>query len=268
MKQIISFATLYLLLLTSYLTAQDFEVVSWNIQSDGSKKDTIAKQLTDKDITGETWGSDVELWGFSEVKNVSTAFAIKHALGKDHYWFILGETGGADKLMAIFNTEKFELLDYFELHSVNFTGTYRAPLVLHLRHKQSGKDFYFMVNHLARTNANVRRAQVKKLVSWIAEQTIPIIAVGDYNFDYRIDGGYGNQSYKMFMKKGVMQWKHPENMLMTQCAKKYNSILDFIFTRDIAGIRHKKSKIISWQGDCPDDQNTSDHRPIIGYFTF
>ena len=40
------------------------------------------------------------------------------------------------------------------------------------------------VNHLARGNAELRQEQAKALRLWAADQELPIIGIGDYNFDF------------------------------------------------------------------------------------
>jgi endonuclease/exonuclease/phosphatase family metal-dependent hydrolase len=73
----------------------------------------------------------------------------------------------------------------------------RSPLVLKLKHNGTGKEFFFMVNHLYRGNGiDARRLdQATALNQWAAAQTLPVIAVGDYNFDYDLDPGQQAQNY-------------------------------------------------------------------------
>lgn len=46
-----------------------------------------------------------------------------------------------------------------------------------------------MVNHLYRSNNERRHAQAQGLNEWARSQTLPVIATGDYNFDWHFQTG-------------------------------------------------------------------------------
>jgi endonuclease/exonuclease/phosphatase family metal-dependent hydrolase len=48
----------------------------------------------------------------------------------------------------------------------------------------------------------------------------------------------------------------------------HNSILDFIFVSGRPPWTRAKCEIIVERGDFPDDETTSDHRPVLGRFYF
>ena len=268
MKISVSILVLYLFFFNSF--SQDLNVISWNLESGGATINTITKLINDGK---NSHYKDVGVWGFSEVKDISWAYAIKDQLesssGNDH-WFELGNTGGADRLMVIFDKTKYEKLDNYELWEVNIGGRVRAPLVLKLRDKAKNEEFLFMVNHLYRSNADARNKQAKLLVEWVIEQDIPVIAVGDYNFDYSLRAGKpkGNKSFFTFTKKDNWIWIQPSTLIMSQCNTFYNSILDFIFLNDDAKKWTATSEIIVVPDDCPSDHTTPDHRPVKATFSF
>jgi len=72
---------------------------------------------------------------------------------------------------------------------INVGGNVRAPLVAQLRLKPAGPEFLFMVNHLYRSNTEWRHEQARLLNAWARSQTLPVIAVGDYNFDWDVSNG-------------------------------------------------------------------------------
>ncbi len=254
----------------SYSFSQDLSVISWNLESGGSSIKKITQLLNDGKNSEY---KNIGIWGFSEVKDINWAFAIKDQLiedtGNDH-WFEIGNTGGADKLMIVFDKTKFEMLDKYELTEINIGGRVRAPLVIKLKDVNNGIEFIFMVNHLYRSNNEARNKQSELLVEWVKEQDIPVIAVGDYNFDYSLKPNKpkGNTSFFTFTQNNHWVWVEPSIKVMTQCNTYYNSILDFIFLNDDAASWNASSEIIVVDNDCPSDHTTPDHRPIKAEITY
>jgi len=87
-------------------------------------------------------------------------------------------------LAFLYDQTKFEEIKHFEVREINFQNRYRAPLVVHLKDKVTETEFLVMNNHLARGKALVRQEQATQLVQWARIQLVPVVALGDYNFDY------------------------------------------------------------------------------------
>ena len=102
---------------------------------------------------------------------------------------VRGSSGDGMRLVALYDDTRFDLLEWYELDEINTTGNARAPLVLHLRDTLSGEQFLFMVNHLYRSRDDERHKQAQLLNDWAENQTLPVIAVGDYNFDWEVRAG-------------------------------------------------------------------------------
>lgn len=268
MKNIITF--LFAILVSYPLLSQGLQVISWNIESGGATIESI-NQIINDNLSSNF--KDVDIWGFSEVSGVTWAKSIKENLenkiSKD-YWYVLGNSGSADRLMILFDQDKFSKIDEYELYHINIGGRVRAPLVVHLKSKQDNTELLFMVNHLYRGSATARQQQAQLLDEWVQDQDLPVIAVGDYNFDYSLksNGKKGNTSFKIFTASGNWKWIPPEELIMSQCNTYYNSILDFIFINDDAENWKSTSSIVVIDGDCPDNHLTPDHRPVKGVFEF
>ena len=87
-------------------------------------------------------------------------------------------------MLIIYDSDRFQRLDDFELHRINLGGNVRAPLVGHFKIRGTDIEFLFMVNHLYRTKDFQRYEQARLLNLWASQQTLPIIAVGDDNRDW------------------------------------------------------------------------------------
>lgn len=245
------------------VSAQTLTVVSWNVESGGSDDQNIRQRI------GSFQGVDV--WGLSEVFSPSSASTFEAGAedGEDaNFEKIVGTTGGADRLAILFNAERFRLVRSQELTHIN-QGGHRAPLVAELQEISSNKNFFFMVNHLARGNADLRRRQATQLNEWVRTQTIPVIAVGDYNFDWEVVGGDQDHDlgYDNMTNANAWTWVRPATLIKSQCSPNFNSVLDFIFVNTPAQGWSGTSRIIVEPNDCDPSPLTSDHRPVVGTFS-
>ncbi len=247
-------------------------VTTWNVESGGSEVKTLTSRL------GSAVG--VDLWGLTEVSGRWAApFERAAAIGEGApFKSLLGRSGGADRLAILFDVKRFELLSWFEIPVVNVGGNVRAPIVARFRDRESNVEFLFMVNHLYRSDEAARHRQARLLNTWIAGQKLPVIAVGDYNFDWdvRSNGKSRDRGYDLLTAEGRYRWVRPRRLLSTQCSRvgdgedarcRYNSILDFVFVGGPALEWPAQSWIIQHPGDFPDTDETSDHRMVKATFT-
>jgi endonuclease/exonuclease/phosphatase family metal-dependent hydrolase len=223
---------------------------------------TIAQQVAAFD--------GVDLWGLQEVNSRSAPpiLAAAAADGEDAaFTAIQGNAGDGLHLVALYNADRFDLLEWWEETAVNTTGNVRPALVLDLKERASGLRFLFMVNHLYRSRENERHRQADILNDWGATHALPTIAVGDYNFDWDIDNGdqQHDAGYDLMTAAGAWQWVRPPALTTTQCSGwpcRYTSVLDFVFLNPAAQGWPAQSKIVVRADDFPDDATTSDHRPV------
>jgi hypothetical protein len=241
---------------------QALRVVGFNVESSGARPDVV------DDLIAAVQG--VDLWDFSEVQDAiwATLFAQAAAQGETGAFTpILGTTGGGDRLLIVYHQDRFDLVRHFELTDINIGGNVRAPLVAHFRFKPAGPEFLFMVNHLYRSNTERRHEQARLLNAWARQQTLPVIAVGDYNFDWDVTNGatMHDRGYDLLTGDGVFTWVRPPQLIRTQCS--FDSVLDFVFVAGAARQWHASSEILATEeGYCPSDQSRSDHRPVLALF--
>jgi hypothetical protein len=211
----------------------------------------------------------VDLWGFSEV-TASWAGTLMQAASQGEegsFDTILGTTGGGDRLLIVYNSTKLEKVGREELHAINVGGSVRSPLVGTFNIRATGQVFKFMVNHLYRTNDPGRHQQASQLNNWGQGESLPVIAVGDYNFDWEVQDGENkhDHGYDLMTQASVFHWIRPAVLVKTQASTGYPpSVLDFVFVHDgESGNLTGTSEIIVVPGDFPDDDNTPDHRPLL-----
>ncbi|UCF56297.1 MAG: hypothetical protein JSW15_09440 [Deltaproteobacteria bacterium] len=255
------------------LADEEIMVVSWNTESGGANPDTVAVRIASM--------NGVDLWGLCEVKDINWALAFENAAEDGEpgdFKPLLGTTGNTDRLLILYDKTQFDEIGHQEIgwedrYWFRPTMNPRSALVAHLRHKSTGQEFFFMVNHLYRGSAvDPRRLdQAKRLREWASKQSIPIIAVGDYNFDWDLDPedarhndqkGFGDMT-----ACGVFKWLKPENPVRTHDST-FNSILDFVFLANAEGKITGTSRVVVVDGDFPDNEETPDHRPVQATLEF
>lgn len=265
-----------MLLVGASVAAQDgalLTVATWNVESGEADPETIADQMAEFE--------DIDLWGLTEVESDFDAeiFELGAEAGRgEPFGRVISETGGEDRLLALYNEARFELVEVDELEDANPTGRLRSPLVLLLRDLDTGLDIAFVVNHLKSGNApddrDERHAQAIELNAWgaaAASFDLPVIAVGDYNFYYEVDGSGYDDGLDLMEADGVFEWIEPVDLVNTQCTVdgngcRFNSVVDFIFAAGPAQDWDGIAEVIVREGDFPDDDTTSDHRPVVATF--
>lgn len=245
-------------------------ILGWNVESGGNDPDVIAGQLVSL--------GHYHIVALTEVKreNFNRFRAAVARGGTSDYRYIASRTGGDDSMLMIYDRQRLNLNDVQELFNVegnwmnDKNWRHRSPLIAKFYDRKERQLFFVMVNHLARGDASLRRTQARGLRKWAAKQTLPVIGIGDMNFDYEIGTEKGNRSYDAFFEGGTFQWVKPTELIDTNWADRNedgvddypNSILDFAYVANDAKNWGGTSKIITRTGDFPDTDRTSDHRPI------
>jgi endonuclease/exonuclease/phosphatase family metal-dependent hydrolase len=293
---------LLLLLLGSNAHAQEFRILAWNVESNRpnqpavSDPATIGSQLKELCRSPDTRPTIVALSEVEPKTFDGFRASVAEGIGSDvdHVTSASGGFMDSDSLMLIADKNRFEILDSIELHryagiAANFNisdandaelGALRArsPLAVKLLDKSRSERFWVIVNHLARGEADLRTDQAKMLCKWAEDHPEPIIAVGDFNFDYDFHTQAGNDGFKAMMAGEVWTWLKPDPLVDSNWSDdrrvrdrrvdRYpDSILDFAFVANSAKKWNGKSSVVVRDGDFPDDEKTSDHRPLISKFT-
>ncbi|WP_436715073.1 endonuclease/exonuclease/phosphatase family protein [Roseiconus lacunae] len=310
---------LVLLLGCGSVIAEEIKVLSWNVESNRPNNQTndpttIAERLTEI----QNGQGPYDLIALTEVAepNAGTYESVIEVDGIDYEAYTT-DSGGTDRMMLLFRKNRFtatsgptELEDDGRSGGgVEFRGgSARRPTVVTLKDgSNQDLEFMFMVNHLTRGNASNRQEQARGLREWALQQDLPIVAAGDYNFDYDFRRLIGNQAMTIFMRLDgtqrvsgsvggafVWDWVIPSAEFTidgdSDSTRKVNlsvpfvdtnwdsgsgnpttdrfrdSILDFVFVAQGARDWEARSRVIVIDGDFPDDDMTSDHRPVEAIF--
>jgi len=281
--------------------AEPFHLLAWNVESNRpgaarvSDPATIAARLESLVRDPRTRTSIVVL---SEVApNTVPAFraAVARGSGQD-FEAILSASGGfrdADSLLVLVDRARFGVEDVYEIHRHGGIdgnmlvadegpdlGTLRArsPLAVRLVDRTGGTRFWLVAVHLARGEESLRTDQARMLCRWAADRGEPVILAGDCNFDFDFTTRRGNEAWRVVDESAVWRWIEPDPLVDTNWADDRSappgerrdrypgSILDFVFVANEAGAWRCESDVVVEPGDFPDDDMTSDHRPLVATF--
>ena len=244
-------------------------LVAWNVESGGNDPETIAGHLFSLGPS--------DIIGLTEVSEQQTGRYLNAMRDWNHESkSFVTDSGGGDRMMLIYNASRLDPLEHAELDSYNgvrlndINRRHRSPLMVRFKDRVTQVEFIVVLNHLARGNAELRQEQAKGLRLWAADQTVPIIGIGDYNFDYDFPTSKGNAAFDEFVRGDTWRWVMPIELIDTNWSDpdgdgvdNYpHSCLDFMFVAGAAKAWHLQSRVLVWDGDFPDDEKTSDHRPV------
>ena len=295
-------------LLATCASASEIRVLSWNVESGRNDPAVIAGELSALNtVDGKAHYDLICLTEVTPVNAPTYAKAVE--VGGERYTPLLSSTAYDDRIMLLFRSERFQRLDVVTENNrptelTSFAGeTFpgggnRRPCLIRLRdEKNDDLEFVFMGNHLNRGTNRTRQTQARMLREWAKVQTLPVIATGDYNFDFDFQHLTGNQAMSIFLRDPADQggrfawkWVIPDVTVETtgnggtravriagelQDTNWYDgdgdgqddypdSFLDFLFLAGPARQWDAKSTVIVRPGDFPDDASRSDHRPVAG----
>lgn len=281
--------------------ADDFRLLAWNVESNRPNQPpvsnplVIAEQLTELMKDPATTAEVIVLSEVDPVTVLRFQKAVADGLGTE-VDYVTSASGGfadTDSLLVIVNKQRFRIDEVAELHryagiAANFNnpetdsadfGALRArsPLAVKLYDLKSNDSFWVVANHLARGEADLRTEQARMLVKWAADRNEPVITAGDFNFDYDFKTQQGNPAFQAMMADGVWEWLKPDPLVdsnwsddrqvVGQRVDRYpDSILDFVFVANGAKQWQGESDVVVRASDFPDNDQTSDHRPLIARF--
>lgn len=247
--------------------SRQFTVVSWNVASRRGDLQLAALRMAKF--------QDVHLWGLCDLPDGRTAEMLVDAVRENEtgeFVGIISRTEGRDLSCIIYDKTRFELVRAFEIDWTNrlwYTRgmPVRPPLVAHLRHRATGQELLFMVNRLQDCRID---KQAAALNAWAASRSLPVVAVGTYDFQYDPDSGPlcpdGQEALLAFIANGILRWLAPDNPVATLDWDR-TVINDFIFVANTLGRLSGRSHIVVEPADFSDDTLGSDHRPIQAVFT-
>lgn len=246
---------------TAATAAGTLAVVSFNVDSDDASDDFIAAQLRKSE--------GIDIWGLSEVwqkqdwPETLRAGAEKGA--KTEYGSVLGSTGDSNRMLILYRRDRLELLATEELLEARATERQAAPLAAHFR-SGGGPELMLVVVNFSEQAAR-RETQSATLGAWAAAQTLPVIAVGSFNFKLDEDGD-GDAEFDRLLVASGWSWLRPEPNIGTWCGDRGRIADNVLLGGDARAWRADASVMYPQNNYCPDSVRSSDHRPVLARFAF
>ena len=206
---------------SSSARADELRILSWNIEVgafEDAEVETITAQM---DQLGHA-----DIWGLSEV-TVSWADALRTAAGSNYH----AERGtqATDRLVVLVNLNRFEVIGSEEIMSHSPSQERRPPLAVTVREPSSGTELTYVVNHFTRGRGDDprRREEAVALREWARQQSLLVIAAGDFNFDWSIHdrGRTRSRAFDELIEDNIFEWSVPTTLRRTQCNPNFYSVL-------------------------------------------
>ena len=168
-------------------------VMSYNIRNAGAK-DGMNAWKKRRNATVEMLRSEKpDVFGIQEAYPEQEAFILKRC--PEYAGFGVGRDDGADKgerMSVFYRRDALELLaggtwwlsETPDVPSVGWDAKYpRTATWAHLRHKATGRDFFFVNTHLDHRGVEARRKGLEMIVARIGEMSpgAPLVLTGDFN---------------------------------------------------------------------------------------
>lgn len=250
-----------------------YRILHWNIESGGADPQVIAKELVEL--------GRYDVYALSEVADHKTIENEINTQWPEKYKFFVGDSGRAlnssyadDRLMVIVDRGRFEDSSATDLNEINGTsindGRHRSPLLVQLRDRATFQQLQVVQNHFPRRDSKLRQHQARLLREWARDKSEPVVVIGDLSLDYDFNSGKGNNAFDEMMKDRVFKWIRPNPLVDTNWSDSDgdgkdnypDSMRDFSFVAGGAKGWDAKCNVIVRDGDFPDDDKTSDHRPV------
>ena len=239
-------------------------ILHWNINSSGQPA-TIARRLIGLgryDIVG--------------LSNVDKPEFYEQAIRENwpgRYEFLRG----SDNLMMFYDQKKFRLIKRGNLkRSVNTPSSSEkrhGPMFVRLEERTNHQELIVTLSHLTRDDAELRAEQAGDLRDWAQNQALPVIAIGEFNFDYDFKTEKGDAGFDEFVQGGVWKLIKPTSLIDIHSAEELNghdrfpeSTLNFSFVTGAAKNWKIKSREFVRDSDSFDEK-TVRHRPVELFFT-
>lgn len=281
--------------------SQEFRLLAWNIESNRpgqspvSDAKVIASQL-EEILKGDATKSQIVVLSELDPQDLFTYTAAIERGFAGPVDLVTSGSGGfrdTDSLLIAVDQSRFEIINAVELHrwrgqrgnfAVDEPGSEtlgalraRSPLAVKIKDKATELEFWVVGNHLARGEADLRTEQARMLVAWAKDLGQPAISAGDHNFDFDFHTQQGNEAYAAMIDGDIWHWVKPDPLVDSNWSQdrrirdkdvdRYpDSILDFVFIANAAKNWQAESDVIVRPGDFPDNDKTSDHRPIFATF--
>lgn len=247
-------------MVTSVAGAGTLAVVGFNVDSDDASDDFIAAQLSRSE--------GIDIWGLTEVwqkQDWPETLRLGAEKGGDtEFGSLLGSTGANDRMLILYRRDRLELVASEEILEARATERHAAPLAAHFR-PGDGPEFLFVVVNFS-DQASRREQQSAGLAAWAEAQTLPVVAVGSFNFDLGIDKS--DADFDRFLASAGWNWLRPESGIGTWCGNRGRIADNVLLGGEARSWKSDASVMYPQNNYCPDTGRSSDHRPVLARFAF
>jgi hypothetical protein len=241
-------------------------IVSWNVASHENDSPTLARQLGK---LGQR--ANCQIVALQQVAPADLAMFGKALPG---FAAINGKSGGSSRLQILYDPGRIEQIRLPE--SGSFEGVRvgdvkgETPLRALFRDKASGVAFWLINVHLASANAAIRNKQAAELREWARSATLPIVAIGNFDFNHDFHQGNGGSGLDSLLLDSPWKRVLPESRADRGRAADGIGVLtgeaglltEFALVGNSARQWQSSAAFISGDGAFPEIEITAAHLPV------
>ncbi len=133
---------------------------------------------------------------------------------------------GTAGFVVLYRADKFAVTGVTSPRLYRTGSGERSPFVLRLRERAVGREFLLAVNSFYAGNREKRHRQASKFKKWAETQPLPVIAAGDFQFEWNRETGRGDRGFRRLTRDHILDWLRPENIAEICTGQ---AIQDFVF---------------------------------------
>ncbi|HMO14883.1 MAG TPA: hypothetical protein PKD64_04965 [Pirellulaceae bacterium] len=248
----------------------------WNVQGDDSDPQYVAQDIA-RDL------GKFHVYALSSVHKPDVFESVLKTKWPNTYDQIVSQGG---RIPGGFNRHLLIVYDYVRLYRINkieleevdgirlAKDDFPAPIVAHLRDKTDDQEFFLILAHLHPDDADFRVQQVTALRKWVESKKEPVIVLGTLNVEYNFESKQGNSAWNTFQADGLYRMLTPKVPVETEWrdadGDSQNDLAgiasDMIFVAGRARAWPYTMRILTRSRDFPDNERTSNHRPVELFF--
>jgi len=248
--------TLALLALSVPVRAAPLTVVGFNIESGDSSDHVISLQL-EKSVGVDLWGL-VDVWDESGWPDRLREGAQEGE--NSEFGSVLGLSGGDSRILVLYRNSRLRQIGVEELAAAQASARRPAPLAVHFR-LDDAEEFWFLTVHLSESEGR-RLTQAQALTEWASTASLPVVAVGTFNFGVAEDAERTDKAMDVLLSSG---WRlaRPVQHVGTRCSGG-DRMEDLVFLAGPNIPWSARTEVMYPQSNyCPDSGRTSNHRPVL-----
>lgn len=242
--------------------SKNYSILYWNIEFSDIDPVSVSNQLI-----------GLGRYDLVALSGTTKSMVYEQAMARNwpnRFGFIHGMTKKNDSSVVFYDKKRFNLVESSEVAAVaSVNESQHAPFCVRLNEYLGAQDLAVVMNTIASGDMDFQENQAAALREWARGQSMPLIALGQCDFDYERQAQRGNACFHAFIRDGVWEWVKPVELSVAKGHGKKKGIegyfdigQEFSFVGGAARDWSAEFRpAVRWR-DFSGDKKTGEHRPV------